>query len=97
MTGTHLQCPSWDPAGTTPFRTWLREVQAWLNVTSARLMPNQQAAAIQLALRGVARELALTIPPAAVTNGAVINGVHTDPVTYLLYVLASRFEALEDE
>eukprot|EP00974_Lingulodinium_polyedra_P034906 3353471-Lingulodinium_polyedra.AAC.1 len=60
-------------------------------------MPNQQAAALQLGLSRVAREFALTIPPAAITNGAVINGVNTDPVTYLLYVLASRFEALEDE
>ena len=47
-------------------------------------------------MRGVARELAMTIPPAAIQNGAVINGVATDPVTYLLYVLTNKFEALED-
>ena len=56
-------CPTWDPAGTVPFRTWVREVQAWLNVTSQRSLPPQQAAAIQLSLRGVARNLAMTIPP----------------------------------
>ena len=39
----------------------------------------------------------MTIPPAAIQNGAVINGIATDPVTYLLYVLANKFEALEDE
>ena len=36
-------------------------------------------------------------PPAAIQNGAVINGIITDPVTHLLYVLANKFEALEDE
>ena len=89
--------PHWDPAGSVPFRTWIREVQAWLNVTSARMQPSQQAAAIQLGLRGVAREFALSIPPAAISFGAVIEGVATDPVTYLLYTLGDRFEALEDE
>ena len=79
-----VQCPSWDPAGTVSFRTWVREVQAWLNLTSQRSLPPQQAAAIQLSLRGVARQLAMTIPPAAIQNGAVINGVVTDPVTHLL-------------
>ena len=39
----------------------------------------------------------MAIPPAAIQNGAVINGIVTDPVTYLLYVLASKFEVLEDE
>ena len=77
--------PSWDPNGTTPFRIWIREVQAWLNVTSSRLSPSQQAAALQLGLRGIARDFALTIPPAAINFGAVINGVQSDPVTYLLY------------
>ena len=95
--GNAIPCPTWDPAGTTPFRTWVREVQAWLNITSVRMLPPQQAAAIQLSLRGVARELALTIPVAVILNGAVINGVVTAPVTYLLYVLANRFEILEDE
>ena len=89
--------PPWDPAGNVPFRTWTREVQAWLNVTSSRLQPSRQAAAIQLGLRGVAREFALTIPPAAINFGAVIAGTPTDPVTYLLYTLGNRFEALEDE
>ena len=27
----------------------------------------------------------------------MIEGTHTDPVTYLLYSLANRFESLEDE
>ena len=95
--GTTVHGPPWDPAGSVPFRTWIREVQAWLNVTSTRLTPTAQAAAIQLGLRGTAREFALTLPPAAITVGAAINGTMTDPVTYLLYTLGNRCEALEDE
>ena len=95
--GTIMTGPSWDPAGNVPFRTWIRELEAWLNVTSTRLSPSQQAAAIQLGLRGVAREFTLTIPPAAIHHGAMIEGTPTDPVTYLLYTLALRYESLEDE
>ena len=89
--------PSWDPAGTQPYHAWSREVQVWLNATNTRLNATAQAAAIQLALRGQARVLAMSIPAAAITHGAAINGVPTDPVTYLLYVLGTRFEQLEDE
>ena len=89
--------PPWDPAGNIPFRDWMREVGAWLNVTSARLSPTAQAAAIQLGLRGTARTFAMAIPPEAITFGASINGVRTDPVTYLIYTLGNRYEALEDE
>ena len=89
--------PSWDPAGTQPYHAWSREVQVWLNATNTRLNATAQAAAIQLALRGQARVIAMSIPAAAITHGAAINGVPTDPVTYLLYVLGTRFEQLEDE
>ena len=97
MYGSSQNPPSWDPAGTTSFRSWLRELQAWLAMTSARLGPSQQAASIQLCLRGVARDFALSIPPAAINFGATINETPTDPVTYLLYTLGIRYEALEDE
>eukprot|EP00973_Karenia_brevis_P013541 1839332-Karenia_brevis.AAC.1 len=56
-----------------------------------------QAAAIQVGLGGLAREFAMSVPAPGITFGAQINGVHTDPVTYLAYSLASRFEVLEDE
>ena len=95
--GNMMTGPPWDPVGTAPFRTWIREVHLWLNVTSSRLQPSQQAAAIQLGLRGVAREFALTVPVAAINFGANIEGTATDPVTYLLYTLGNRYEALEDE
>ena len=89
--------PAWDPNGSVPYRRWVSEVQAWLTATANRMPPAQQAAAIQLGLRSLAREFALTIPPAVIAYGATIEGVPTDPVTYLLYVLGNRFEALEDE
>ena len=89
--------PRWHPDGRFSFRQWMRILSAWLNVTSSRMSLTDHAAAIQLGLQGVAHEVAMSIPPAAITHGAVINGVPTDPVTYLLYILESRFEALEDE
>ena len=89
--------PTWDPAGQVPFKDWLLELQAWLNLTTGRMTMSAQASAIQLAMRGLARKFALSIPPAAITYGAVINGVNTDPVAYLLYCIANQLEALEDE
>ena len=67
--------PSWDPAGTQPYHVWSREVQVWLNATNTRLNATAQAAALQLALRGTARTFAMSIPAAAITHGAAINGV----------------------
>ena len=95
--GNTTEGPSWDPSGSIPFRTWVQEVHAWLNVTSSRLSPTAQAACIQRGLRGNARELAMATPPAAIALGAAINGVNTDPVTYLLHQLASRYSELEEE
>ena len=89
--------PPWDPAGNVPFRTWAHNVQLWVNVSSSRLAPHQQASAIILGLRGVAGEFARTIPQGALQFGAAIQGTHTDPVTYLMYTLQQRFGPLEDE
>ena len=55
----------------------------WINLTSNRLAPSAQGAAIQMALDGEARNLARRIPPQTMTYGALINGVQVDPVTYL--------------
>ena len=37
------------------------------------------------------------MPPQYIQNGAVINGVQTDPITYLLYLMGNRWENTEDE
>ncbi len=89
--------PSWDPAGNVSYRRWTLEIQAWLNMTASRNTPTAQAASIQLALRGTARDFALTVPYSAITAGAAINGINADPVTYLMYALANQYEQLEDE
>ena len=39
----------------------------------------------------------MATPPAAIAMGAAINGVNTDPVTYLLHQIANRYSELEDE
>ena len=72
--GSLTRGPAWDANGTVPFRRWLAHVQAWLNVTNGRLSPSAQASAIQLGLRGLAREYALLLPPQAISFGAQING-----------------------
>eukprot|EP00973_Karenia_brevis_P071605 9948935-Karenia_brevis.AAC.1 len=89
--------PYWNPDSGVPFRTWMRELGAWLNIHSGTMTPTAQAAAIQMGLGGLAREFAMNMPAPAITFGAQINGVHIDPVTHLVYSLASRFEVLEDE
>ena len=66
-------------------------------VLGKRASPTQQAASIQQAMRGVARDLALAMPARIIAYGVELNGVRTDPVTYVMYALANRFEALEDE
>ena len=88
--GNSTEGPSWDPAGSVPFRSWINEVHAWLNVTSNRMSPTAQAAAIQRGFRGNARALAMATPPAAIAMGAFVNGVNTDPVTFLLHQIANR-------
>ena len=95
--GTLTKGPYWDPAGNVPFHVWVQEVQVWLNAIHNRLTPTAQAAAIQLGLGGIARDYAVSLPPGAVSLGAVINGVRTDPVTFLLSQLANRFSELDDE
>jgi hypothetical protein len=39
----------------------------------------------------------MSLPPAAIDFGTFINGILADPVAYLLYTLANRFEQLEEE
>ena len=45
----------------------------------------------------IASAYAMSLPPNATQYGAIINGVQSDPASYVLYSLATHFEALEDE
>ena len=39
----------------------------------------------------------MQIPAAAITHGAVVNGTHTEPDTFILYNLLNGYEASEGE
>eukprot|EP00959_Pyramimonas_sp_CCMP1952_P357567 7486926-Pyramimonas_sp.AAC.1 len=85
------------PKATYPFREYVYEVNAWLNITSGRMTPPAQAAAMQCGLGGLARTLAMGVPPDIISYGADIDGARTDPVTYIMFLLSMKFERLEDE
>ena len=94
---TFTRGPQWDPAGTVPFRTYVQEVHAWLNATSGRATPRQQAAALQRGPQGLARIIAMRNPPHNINYGVQINGVTSDPVTYLTFSFSDKFDHFEDE
>ena len=73
----------------------MQDVQLWLLVTE--LTANQQATAIVLQLQGAAREYARTFTADQLINGDDRNGVHQDPVPYVITSLHERFAQLEDE
>eukprot|EP00959_Pyramimonas_sp_CCMP1952_P296008 6191968-Pyramimonas_sp.AAC.1 len=39
----------------------------------------------------------MRVPPDIINHGADIDGVHTDPVTYIMFLLRMKFERVEDE
>lgn len=46
------------------------------------MAPARKAASAMLVLRGAAKELARQMPPQAVAQGGLVNGVAFDPLTY---------------
>eukprot|EP00959_Pyramimonas_sp_CCMP1952_P139211 2913923-Pyramimonas_sp.AAC.2 len=40
---TRTRGPVWGPAGNAPFRPFVHEVHAWLNIASGSMIPLQQA------------------------------------------------------
>eukprot|EP00959_Pyramimonas_sp_CCMP1952_P346182 7250822-Pyramimonas_sp.AAC.1 len=75
--------PHWDPAGQVPFREFVREAHARINVATGNMTPSQQAAALQRGRGGLARTIAMRVPPAVINFGVHIGGRHTDGVTYI--------------
>ena len=59
--------------------------------------PARKAASVMLVLKGAAKELARQIPPQAVVDGGVVNGVAVDPLTYLMHALQEHFGNLGEE
>ena len=50
-----------------------------------------------MSMRGVASEYIFRLPPEAGSQGAAINGIMVDPVTYVVCSLGLRFHAFDDE
>ena len=94
---TRTTGPFWDPSGNVPFRDYVREVHAWVNVTTGTMTPSQQAACLQRGLGGLARTIAMRVPSIVINFGVNIGGRHTDAVTYIMFLLSQKFENLEDE
>ncbi|OSX81393.1 hypothetical protein BU14_0022s0113 [Porphyra umbilicalis] len=76
---THAKAPPF--AGPTGFRAWGAEVAIWLRLTS--VPPNKQAATLTAAMTGVAKRLALRLPPDVMFGDTGVDS--------LMSLLRSRF------
>ncbi len=56
-----------------------------------------QAVATQMSMQGEASDVALSISPEAVANGATVDGLEIDPVTSVLMQLVHHYLAPEEE
>ena len=45
----------------------------------------------------VAQELCREVPPQVLVQGGVVNGVATDPLTYIMHLLAENYAQLGEE
>eukprot|EP00959_Pyramimonas_sp_CCMP1952_P057509 1200650-Pyramimonas_sp.AAC.1 len=64
---TRITGPHWDPSGQVLSREFVPEAHAWINVTTGNMTPSQQAAALQRGLGGLARIIAVRVPPQSST------------------------------
>eukprot|EP00959_Pyramimonas_sp_CCMP1952_P138384 2896347-Pyramimonas_sp.AAC.1 len=60
------------------------------------MTPSQQAAALQRGSGGLARTIAMSAPPAVINFGVNVGGRHTDGATYIMFLLTTKFENLEE-
>jgi hypothetical protein len=75
--------------GQQSFRAWVTDLMLWC--LGSDRAPHQQAVAILENLHGTAREITRTLSPTEIMNGGVQNGVHMDPVTYIVHGLHGHF------
>lgn len=89
--------PAWGPEQENhyPFRQWTRDVMLWS--IASDMEPSRKTASVMLVLKGAAKELSRQIPPQAIVDGGLINGVQVDPLTYLMHALQERFGNLGEE
>ena len=57
----------------------------------------RKTAAVISQLQGSARELSRSLPPNAILTGGIVNGTPTDPLTFLMFQLSSRYARLGEE
>ena len=93
----HRRPPGWGPEmeRSYSFRAWTVDIMHWSMLTD--LQPHQQAAAILMQLTGAARDISRTISGPEVLSGGNVDGVHRDPVSYIIAGLRARFGQLEEE
>eukprot|EP00959_Pyramimonas_sp_CCMP1952_P351892 7372931-Pyramimonas_sp.AAC.1 len=86
-----------DPAGSAPFRDFVRAVHAWPNVASGSMTPPPQVAALQSGPGGLVWTLSMRAPSTIINHDVTLQGRRTDGVTYIMYLLSTKFGNLEDE
>ena len=96
--GSSRNPPAWAPdmEPRYTFAMWQRDILLWA-VANSDLEPHRQAALLLQQLRGGARELTRDLPIGVIMNGAQLNGVQVDGVTYIMNVLAERYGQLGEE
>ena len=89
--------PTWDPVNqaSCPFRDWGHEAVIW--TIASPLDERRKAVAATRQLRGAAKRLLSTVPPAVWTGGGLIGGRRVGPMTYLMTILAQNFGELGEE
>ena len=86
--------PNWSPEqeSSYPFAHWSRDVLIW-SITSDM----DASASVVSVLQGSGRDFASNLPPMTLIQGGRLNGVDTDPLTYLMYQLSARFARLGEQ
>ena len=89
--------PAWNPewTATKSFRQWCTELGLWLTITE--VPPHAQAGIIVSRLHGTAKLVTNQLTPQQLTQGGMHNGLHLDPVTFLITQLQERFGLQEEE
>ena len=94
--GNHPRLPpAWSPEMESQysFTNWSRDVLIWAIMADGDAA--RKAAAVISQLQGSARELSRSLPPNAILAGGVVNGTPTDPLTFLMFQLSTRYARLE--
>ena len=95
--GSNDPPPYWEPSmeRTTPFRLYLSNLTLWC-VASEKSQQTQVAQIIRR-LGGTAREVADLLTPQEMFLGGEVEGVHLEPVAYLIQGLQRKFASLDEE